>query len=184
MNKFTKTALVLSLCAGMMSCTSKKEEAASSAPAAPGGAASVQDDVSQKNVVQIAVGSKDHTTLVKAVQAAGLVDSLANPGPFTVFAPTDAAFAKLPAGTVEGLLKADKKKDLSDILEYHVFVGILREAQMTDGQEYSQANGSNIKIKVKDGKTYVNDAAVVATVPASNGIVYVIDSVLLPPAKK
>lgn len=184
MNTFTKTALVLSLCVGMMSCTSKKEESAGSAPAAPGGAASVQDDVSQKNVVQIAVGSKDHTTLVKAVTAAGLVDSLANPGPFTVFAPTDAAFAKLKAGTVEDLLKPEKKKDLSDILEYHVFVGILREAQMTDGQEYNQANGSNVKIKVKDGKTYVNDAAVIATVPAANGIVYVIDSVLLPPAKK
>jgi uncharacterized surface protein with fasciclin (FAS1) repeats len=145
------------------------------------GQSSVKDDVSQKNIVQVAISSKDHTTLVKAVQAAGLVDVLSNTGPFTVFAPTNAAFDKLPAGTVEGLLKADKKDDLTDILQYHVTVGVYNADQLQDGQILGQVNGGNIKISKKDGKIMINGTAtVVASIPTSNGIIHVIDGVLLP----
>lgn len=155
----------------------KKEESSS----VGGGMASVEDSTSQKNVVGIAKGSKDHTTLVAAVAAADLVDSLANPGPFTVFAPTNAAFDKLPKGTVEGLLKADKIEDLKNILEYHVIVGTYKKENLQDGQTIGMANGGNITIAVKDGKTLINgDSQIVASVPASNGIVHVVDTVLLP----
>lgn len=148
------------------------------------GQSGVQDDQSEKNVVQVAIASKDHSTLVTAVKAAELVDALSNAGPFTVFAPTNAAFDKLPAGTVDNLLKPEKKADLQDILQYHVSVGVYKEDQLMDGQSLGQVNGSNINIQKKDGKIMVNGKAhVVAAVPASNGIVYVIDEVLLPPAK-
>ncbi|MEO8590974.1 MAG: fasciclin domain-containing protein [Flavobacteriales bacterium] len=147
-----------------------------------GGQSTVKDDLSQKNVVGIAVGSADHTTLVAAVKAAELVDVLSNAGPFTVFAPTNAAFDALPAGTVDGLLKPEKKGDLQDILQYHVFVGVLKAEQLHDGQTINMVNGSNAKITVKDGKVMINDANIVASVPASNGIVHVIDKVILPPA--
>jgi uncharacterized surface protein with fasciclin (FAS1) repeats len=149
------------------------------------GQSGVQDDLSQKNVVQIAVGSKDHTTLVAAVKAASLVDALSNAGPFTVFAPTNAAFDKLPAGTVDGLLKPEKKDDLTDILQYHVSVGVFKTDMLTDGQVIGQVNGGNITITNKDGKFMVNGVAnIVASIPASNGIVHVIDVVLLPPPAK
>ncbi|MFZ1704520.1 MAG: fasciclin domain-containing protein [Saprospiraceae bacterium] len=144
------------------------------------GQSTVQDETSTPNIVQIAVGSKDHTTLVAAVQAAGLVDALSNVGPFTVFAPTNAAFEKLPAGTVEGLLKPEKKADLSNILEYHTYVGSLKDYFFKDGQEYEQVNLKKIKITVKDGKTYVNGSEIVASIPASNGMIHVINDVLLP----
>jgi len=146
------------------------------------GQSGVKDDVSNPNVVQIAVGSKDHTTLVTAVKAAGLVDVLSNTGPFTVFAPTNAAFEKLPAGTVEGLLKPDQKDALSNILEYHVYVGVIKTDQMHDGQVLNEVNGKNITISLKDGKYMINGkATVIASIPASNGIIHVVDEVLLPP---
>jgi len=146
------------------------------------GQSGVKDDVSTPNVVQVAVGSTDHTTLVTAVKAAALVDVLSNAGPFTVFAPTNAAFDKLPAGTVEGLLKPDQKDALSNILEYHVYVGVIKTEAMRDGQILGQVNGKNITVSVKDGKYMINDkATIVASVPASNGIIHVIDEVLLPP---
>ena len=148
-----------------------------------GSQAAVVDNESQMNVVKVAIGSKDHTTLVKAVQAAELVDVLANSGPYTVFAPTNAAFDLLPKGTVEGLLVPDKKKDLANILQYHVAVPVLKENMLKDGQKLGMANGDNATISVKDGKIMINDANVVGSVMASNGIVYVIDKVLLPPAK-
>ena len=149
------------------------------------GQSGVQDDQSAKNVVQVAVGSKDHTTLVTAIKAGELVDALSNAGPFTVFAPTNAAFDKLPAGTVESLLKAEKKNDLIDILQYHVSVGVIKEDMMQDGQTIGQVNGGNITISKKDGKILVNGIAnIIGTVPASNGIVYIIDAVLLPPPVK
>ncbi len=174
----------------MLSCNATDENTnaatASSATATPGaGQSAVQDDQSAKNVVQVAIGSKDHSTLVTAVKAAELVDVLSNAGPFTVFAPTNAAFDKLPAGTVDGLLKPEKKDALTDILQYHVSVGVFKEDMLQDGQSIGQVNGGNITISKKDGKLMVNGVAnVVATVPASNGIVYVIDAVLLPPATK
>lgn len=148
------------------------------------GQSGVIDDVSNPNIVQVAVGSKDHTTLVTALQAASLVDAMSNAGPFTVFAPTNAAFEKLPAGTVEGLLKPDQKDALSNILEYHVYVGVIKSEYMRDGQSLGQVNGQNITINVKDGKYMINGKAnIIASVPASNGIIHVIDEVLLPPAQ-
>ena len=151
--------------------------------AAQTGQSGVKDDMSTKNVVQVAIGSKDHTTLVAAVKAAELVDALSNAGPFTVFAPTNAAFDKLPAGTVDGLLKPEKKEDLTDILQYHVSVGVFKEDELQDGQVIGQVNGGNITISKKDGKIMVNNTAtIIASIPASNGIIHVIDAVLLPPA--
>lgn len=145
------------------------------------GQSAVKDDVSNPNVVQIAVGSKDHSTLVAAVKAANLVDVLSNAGPFTVFAPVNAAFDKLPAGTVEGLLKPEKIDALTDILQYHVYVGVIKAEDLTDGQSLGQVNGGNIKITIKDGKPLINGKAhILASIPASNGMIHVIDEVLIP----
>jgi uncharacterized surface protein with fasciclin (FAS1) repeats len=150
-----------------------------------GGQESVQDDVSQKDVVKVAMGSKDHTTLVAAVKQAELVTSLSNAGPFTVFAPTNAAFEKLPAGTVDDLMKDDRKADLQNILQYHVTTSSLKTEYLTDGMNIGMVNGDNVAISVKDGKIMLNGSAtIVASVPASNGIVHIIDGVLLPPSKK
>jgi uncharacterized surface protein with fasciclin (FAS1) repeats len=135
-----------------------------------------------KNIVNIAIGSADHTTLVAALKAADYASSVANPGPFTVFAPTNAAFAKLPAGTVDGLLKPDKQADLQNVLKYHVAVSVYQQKDFKDGQVLAMANGKKITLHVKDGKVMANDANIVASIPGSNGIVHVIDGVLLPPA--
>lgn len=147
----------------------------------PKGQSAVQDDMSAKNVVQVAMGSTDHTTLVTAIKTAELVDALSNAGPFTVFAPTNAAFDKLPKGTVASLLTPEKKPALTDILQYHVSVGVFKTESLQDGQSIGQVNGGNIKIQKKDGKIVINGkATIVASIPASNGIIHVIDEVLLP----
>ncbi len=145
-----------------------------------GGQASVSDDVSQKDVVKVAVGSPDHTTLVAAVKAAGLVNSLSNAGPFTVFAPVNSAFEALPKGTVDNLLKPENKGQLEDILQYHVTVSSYDIDRLTDGMTLGQVNGGNVTITHKDGKVMVNDATILGSVKASNGTVHVIDKVLLP----
>jgi uncharacterized surface protein with fasciclin (FAS1) repeats len=155
-------------------------KAVSEAPDAASGQASVKDDVSEQNIVKVAVGSADHTTLVKALKAAGLVDALANVGPFTVFAPNNAAFEALPAGTVEDLLKPEKKADLTNILKFHVTTSALSEMMLQDGMTLGMANGGKTTLHVKDGKIMVNDANVLGSVKTSNGMVYVIDKVLLP----
>ena len=135
-----------------------------------------------KDIVDTAAGSPDHTTLVTAVKAADLVVSLKNPGPFTVFAPTNAAFDKLPKGTVEGLLKPEKKDDLATILQYHVTTSALQLKWLKDGEVLGMANGGKTTIKVaKDGKVTINGANVIASIPTSNGMIHVIDAVLLPP---
>jgi uncharacterized surface protein with fasciclin (FAS1) repeats len=149
---------------------------------AGGGQSTVQDDVSQKNIVQVASASPDHSTLVAAVKAADLVNALSNAGPFTVFAPTNAAFDKLPKGTVDDLLKPEKKEALQNILQYHVSVAVFKPESFYDGQVIGQVNGDNVKIRVKDGKVTVNGANIVASIPTSNGIIHVIDAVLLPPS--
>lgn len=182
-----KSFLLACLILGASACQQGTEQApgggsASGTESAPtAGQSAVQDDQSQKNVVQIAIGSKDHSTLVTAVKAAELVDALSNAGPFTVFAPTNAAFDKLPAGTVEGLLKPEKKDALTDILQYHVSVGVFKVEAFKDGQQIGQVNGGNITLSQKDGQWIVNGKAkIIASVPASNGIVHVIDEVVLP----
>ncbi|HMO33381.1 MAG TPA: fasciclin domain-containing protein [Lacibacter sp.] len=167
----------------LLGCSNSTESTTTTAPdaATPAGQSGVQDDESAKDVVKIAAGSKDHTTLVAALQAAGYVDALSNAGPFTVFAPTNAAFDKLPKGTVEDLLKPANKDKLRDILEYHVYVGVLKDALMSDGLTYGMASGKSITIGNKDGQLSVNGINILATIPASNGIIYVTDGVLLPP---
>ncbi len=184
-----KKPLVLILGASLLftiqSCTEQEAAASSEATATTEttpdvGQANVVDDVSQKDVVKVAVGSPDHTTLVVAVKAADLVNALSNAGPFTVFAPTNAAFDQLPAGTVDDLLKAENKDKLADILQYHVSVSSLDVERLTDGMSLGQVNGGNIKITHKEGKIMVNDATILASVKASNGVVHVIDKVLLP----
>ncbi len=147
----------------------------------------------QKTVVDVAVGSKDHTTLVAAVKAADLVSTLQSAGPFTVFAPTNAAFAKLPAGTVETLLKPENKATLAKILTYHVVAGNLDAAAVvkaiTDGKGkvvVKTVSGGSLTASLKDGKVILTDekggvSTVVATdLKAGNGIVHVIDGVVLP----
>jgi len=153
------------------------------------GISAVSDDKSKADVLKIAMGSKDHTTLVTAVSAAGLVDSLANQGPFTVFAPTNAAFEKLPSGTVDNLLKSSQKDSLKDILEYHVAVGnltedILKSEYTGKEDQLGMANGGNAKISLKNGKIMINNATVITSIPATNGIIHVIDTVILPPDNK
>lgn len=135
------------------------------------------------DVVDIAVGSKDHTTLVVAVKAAELVDSLKNPGPITVFAPTNAAFEKLPKGTVEGLLKPEKKGDLTKILYHHVVPSTYNAKWLKNGMTLGMVDGGKVTVKVEGETVYVGGAKILASVPASNGIVHVIDTVLLPGAK-
>lgn len=168
-------------------CSNNKKQTADTgndAAVNTGGQENVKDDVSQKDVVKVAMGSKDHTTLVAAVKQADLVTALSNAGPFTVFAPTNAAFDKLPAGTVEGLMKDEKKADLQDILQYHVTTSALKTDFLTDGMNIGMVNGGTVTVSVKDGKIMLNGTAtIIASVPASNGIVHVIDAVLLPPAK-
>lgn len=157
--------------------------ATGSGSAAPGGQAAVVDENSPPNVVRVAVGSADHTTLVAALKAAELVDALANVGPFTVFAPTNAAFDKLPAGTVETLVKPENKSTLVNILYHHVTTSALELGVFKDGQSLNMVGGPAVVITRKDGDTYVDGAKVLASVRASNGWVHVIDAVLVPPAE-
>jgi uncharacterized surface protein with fasciclin (FAS1) repeats len=146
-----------------------------------------------KNIVQNAVNSKDHTTLVAAVKAAGLVDTLSSAGPFTVFAPTNEAFKKLPDGTVATLLKPENKKTLTDVLTYHVVPGRITAKQLMDkvkdggGQAMLKTvEGADLTFTMKDGKVWVKDAKgdtaqiTIANVMQSNGVIHVVDTVLLP----
>ncbi len=136
-----------------------------------------------KTVVEIAAGNKDFSTLVAAVKAAGLADTLSGKGPFTVFAPTDEAFAKLPKGTVEDLLKPENKEKLAGILKYHVVSGKVMAADVKTGK-VPTVNGQKIDVKAEDGKVTVDGANVVKTdIVGSNGVIHVIDAVILPKAE-
>ena len=140
--------------------------------------------IPSKNIVENAMGSADHTTLVAAVKAAGLVETLSGTGPFTVFAPTNAAFTALPAGTVDNLLKPEMKADLTGVLTYHVVAGAVKAADLTDGQEITTVQGGKLKVSIKDGIVMINGAKVTtADIISSNGVTHVIDAVLLPAAK-
>ena len=146
-----------------------------------------------KNIVQNAVNSKDHTTLVAAVKAAGLVDTLQSPGPFTVFAPTNQAFAKLPAGTVDTLLKPENKKTLTNVLTYHVVPGrlsakdLMEKIRAGNGKAMLKTvEGEELTFAEKDGRLWIWDAkgssaqVTIRNVMQSNGVIHVIDTVLLP----
>jgi uncharacterized surface protein with fasciclin (FAS1) repeats len=139
-----------------------------------------------KNIIQNAVNSKDHTTLVAAVKAAGLVDTLEGKGPFTVFAPTNAAFAKLPAGTVDTLVKPENKATLTKILTYHVVPGKLEASDLTDGKKLKTVQGEELTVKRSGDKIMIIDAKggsstiTIENVNQSNGVIQVIDTVLMP----
>jgi uncharacterized surface protein with fasciclin (FAS1) repeats len=142
--------------------------------------------VPSKDIVDNAVNSADHTTLVAAVKAAGLVETLKGTGPFTVFAPTNDAFGKLPAGTVDNLVKPENKTTLTNILTYHVVPGNYKSTDLKDGQKLKTVQGEELTIGYKDGKWSVWDAKggsaniTIADVISSNGVTYVIDAVLMP----
>ena len=151
------------------------------APAADTVKEEVMAPAAPKDIVDVAIGSTDHTTLVAAVTAAGLVETLKGAGPFTVFAPTNAAFAALPAGTVDGLLKPESKDALTKILTYHVVAGAVKAADLKDGQKVKTLQGQELTVSIKDGKVTINGANVTAAdLTGSNGVVHVIDAVLMP----
>jgi uncharacterized surface protein with fasciclin (FAS1) repeats len=176
------SSLALLLCAcGDSRSPAPASSAVSEAPAA--GQSAVQDPDSKPDIPRIASGSKDHTTLVAALKAAEYLDIVSNAGPFTVFAPTNAAFDKLPPGTVETLVKPENKDKLRDILEYHVAVSTYKPEMLKEGMSLGMANGGNVKITNRDGKITINGSStIIATIPATNGIVHVVDGVLLPPS--
>ncbi|MBK9636365.1 MAG: fasciclin domain-containing protein [Bacteroidetes bacterium] len=166
------------------SCGSKTEESTTTPSTEEttdlGGQSAVKDDDSQKDIVKVASESADHTTLVAAIKAAEYVDVLSNAGPFTVFAPTNDAFNKLPEGTVETLVKPENKDKLRDILEYHVAVAVYKTDMFKDGQIINMANLGNVKITIKNGEIFINEnAKIIGTVLSSNGIIHVVDNVLL-----
>jgi uncharacterized surface protein with fasciclin (FAS1) repeats len=167
---------------GLVSCMPKATAPAETAPAASTAAAPAMT-APMLDIVDTAAGNKDFSTLVAAVQAAGLVETLKSKGPFTVFAPTNAAFAKLPAGTVETLLKPENKAMLVKILTYHVVSGKVLAADVVklNGKMVKTVQGSDVTIAVAGGKVKVNDSNVIATdIETSNGVIHVIDTVLLP----
>jgi uncharacterized surface protein with fasciclin (FAS1) repeats len=145
------------------------------------GQSSVMDDLSAKNILQVAIGSKDHTTLVAGVQATHLENVLVNAGPLTVFAPTNEAFDALPEGTLETLLQEENLPTLARIIKFHAAPGNYPKRLLKDGQRLFMASGHYLEIKV-DGDDYtIGGAKILGSVKASNGIVHVIDQVLLPP---
>ncbi|NIR43704.1 MAG: fasciclin domain-containing protein [Gemmatimonadetes bacterium] len=134
-----------------------------------------------KDIVEMAAAAGQFNTLLAAARAAGLVEVLQSDGPFTVFAPTDDAFAKLPAGTVEELLKPENRDKLAAILKYHVVPGKYMAEDVVTRNRLDTAEGSALSVKMKDGKAYVDGAQIIKTdIPASNGVIHVIDSVVLP----
>lgn len=143
------------------------------------GQAFIQDNNSNPNILNIAIGSPDHTTLVAAVQAASLENVLVNAGPLTVFAPTNAAFDELPEGTLDELLKPENKQTLYNIVTSHAAPGKFTIELLTDGMDLYQATGHYVKVEVRDGSTFVNGARILGTVDATNGIVHVVDKVFL-----
>ncbi|WP_313114366.1 fasciclin domain-containing protein [Aequorivita sediminis] len=144
------------------------------------GQAFITDDESAPNVLQIAMRSPNHKTLVAAVQAAGLENSLVNAGPLMVFAPTDEAFKALPAGTVEDLLKPENKEKLASILKHHVTPGNYSKDFLKKFKKVGQADGNDAIVEVNGDDVTVGGAKIVASVPAGNGIVHVVDKVILP----
>lgn len=175
----TVAALALGACSSSSSADkaeTKPEKTTTTAPEAPA-----------QTIVEIASGNPDFSTLVAAVKAAGLVETLSGEGPFTVFAPTDAAFAKLPAGTLDSLLLPENKQQLADILTYHAVSGTVMAADVKPGP-VTTVNGADFTVSVEGSDVIITDgqgnkSKVVATdIEASNGVIHVIDTVLLPPA--
>jgi uncharacterized surface protein with fasciclin (FAS1) repeats len=174
--KLVSLALVAFAATSIVSCTAPKEQAEETADST-----AVVEEVVSNTVVDIAVGSSDHTTLVTAVTTAGLAETLSGTGPFTVFAPNNAAFAALPAGTVENLLKPENKEKLTSILTYHVVAGNVLSSQLTDGQKVATLNGQELTVAIKNGVVTINGTKVIAAdLAGSNGVVHVVEGVILP----
>lgn len=176
------TAVLLSSCGSNTQVNSK--EASVEAPVThPQGQASVVDEVSDPNILQVAISSEPHSTLVAAVQAAQIEHVLVNAGPLTVFAPVNEAFSSLPEGTVDNLLKPENKGDLATILTRHAAPGsydmdaLRREAEK--GRKLYMATGDYLEVKVEGNDVWVGGAKIIGTVPASNGIIHVIEQVIL-----
>lgn len=144
------------------------------------GQAFIENDQSQPNVLQIAIKSPDHTTLVAAVQAAELENALVNAGPLMVFAPTNAAFDALPAGTVDDLLKPENKAKLAYTLKHHVTPGNYSKDFLKKFKKLGQASNENVAVEVDGDDVFVGGAKIIASIPAGNGIVHVVDKVILP----
>jgi uncharacterized surface protein with fasciclin (FAS1) repeats len=145
--------------------------------------ATISASAQQKDIVDTAVAAGNFNTLAAALKAADLVDTLKGPGPFTVFAPTDEAFAKLPAGTVESLLKPENKEKLRAILTYHVVAGRVDSKKVAKMTSAKTVEGSSVTISAAMGHVMINDATVIkADIACSNGIIHVIDAVILPPS--
>ena len=182
MNCFAKTFLAIAIGATALSSTLAINAYANEKTVMVGGAPMYPS----KNIVENAIHSKDHTTLVAAVKAAGLVETLESKGPFTVFAPTNTAFGKLPAGTVETLVKPENKATLTKILTYHVVPGKLAASDLKDGMKLKTAEGEQLSVKLQDGKVWIVDAkggtsmVTISNVNQSNGVIHVVDTVLMP----
>lgn len=177
---------LLLACALLLSCSPGNQQSGSntkSSSASNHGQAGIVDEDSKPNILQIAKKSDDHTTLAAAIEAAGIQNVLVNAGPLTVFAPHNAAFEKLPDGTVEDLLKPENKQKLAKILTSHASPANLKESQLTDGRQIYLATGQYVEVERKDGEIYVNGAKVLGTVDASNGYIHVVDKVFLFPDK-
>jgi len=183
MKKYIVLTLLLSLTLIFAACAAPAPpEAASEPAAAPAPTEAPMPEM--KNIVETAVAAGSFNTLVAAVSAAGLADTLSGEGPFTVFAPTDDAFAALPDGTIDALL-ADPSGDLTQILLYHVLSGKVMAEAVADGLEVETLQGSTVTFSIVDGKPMINGATIIATdIEASNGVIHVIDAVILPPAEE
>uniref|UniRef100_UPI004047CB54 fasciclin domain-containing protein n=1 Tax=Algoriphagus sp. TaxID=1872435 RepID=UPI004047CB54 len=175
--KLVSLALVGFAVTSLVSCNAPKEQVKETAS----DSTEVVAEVVSNTVVDIAVGSADHSTLVAAVTAAGLVETLSGTGPFTIFAPTNAAFDALPAGTVEDLLKPENKEKLTAVLTYHVVAGNVMSSQLADGQKVATLNGQELTVAIKDGVVTINGTKVIAAdLAGSNGVIHVVEGVLLP----
>jgi uncharacterized surface protein with fasciclin (FAS1) repeats len=188
MKIFKQSIFAISCVLALTACKNENKDSPTNATATQAetnsnektGQAFIEDDGSTPNVLQIAIGSPDHTTLVAAVQAAELENALVNAGPLMVFAPTNDAFAALPEGTVENLLKPENKGALANILKYHVTPGNYSKDFLKKFKKLGQANNGYVKVEVIGDDVYVGGAKILGSVKAGNGIVHVIDKVMLP----
>lgn len=143
-------------------------------------AAEINEDIIKQNIVEGVLASKDHSTFVTALEAANLVDAFRDAGPYTVFAPNNDAFDKLPATTFNNLLRPENKEELVFTLGYHTYVGVLKTDLMQDLDEYEMVYGGRIKITKKENEVFVNGTPIIGSIETANGIVHVVGDVLLP----